>query len=75
MIANVFILSLHLNFTLKGHVDVLFCMFGYLERNHKSKIIFGPSYPDIKVSIFMENSWGYFHGYMKKPIPQNSTET
>ena len=61
----------HMVLPLKGHLELVFHLFGYLKNKHNSQIVFDPSYPLIKYSDFCEENWESAYGKLEEEIPDN----
>lgn len=72
MITEVSALSSHLALPREGHLDALLHVFAYLEKKHNSRLVFDPSYPEIKHDDFKQCDWKHFYGEAKEAIPPNA---
>jgi hypothetical protein len=62
----------HLALPRQGHLDALFHLLAYLEKQHNAWIVYDPMYPDIDLRIFKQCDWKQFYGEVKEAIPPNA---
>ncbi|KAI2499840.1 hypothetical protein MHU86_14657 [Fragilaria crotonensis] len=54
----------------EGHLNAVFHIFNYLEKQHNARIVFDPSYPTIDMMMFKtECDWKSFHGKAREALP------
>jgi hypothetical protein len=53
----------------RGQLDTIFHMFAYLEKKHKSRLVFDPTYPQINMDEFKECDWKEYYGEVTEAIP------
>jgi hypothetical protein len=59
----------------EGHIEAVFCIFGYLKKRHSTWMVFNPTNPDIDMSRFKEEvNWKPKYGDMKEAFPDNAPE-
>jgi hypothetical protein len=58
----------------EGHLQQLYHIFAYLKKHHNARIVFDPSYPDIKEDDFPRRNWMSHYGDAKEDIPLNAPE-
>jgi hypothetical protein len=71
IITEVSVLASHSACPREGHLEAVHHMFAYLDNKHNSRMVFDPSYPQIKLSTFKECDWKEFYGDVGEPIPPN----
>ncbi len=74
IIAEVSTLASHMAMPREGHLDALFDVCCYLKRQHNSRFVFDPTYPDIDWSIFMQLDWKHFYGDIVEAVPPDAPE-
>ena len=73
---EVLMLSLSLALPRESHLQQLFCMFSYLEKQHNCEMVFDHTVPDIDMSDFPKEDWDntvYSNeiGELKEDVPTN----
>jgi hypothetical protein len=58
----------------EGHLEAVFRTFAYLKVKHNSRMVFDPTYPDIKEDDFKKCDWKNFYGDVKEAIPSGMPE-
>ena len=58
----------------EGHLQQIYHIFAYLKVHHNARIVFDPSYPDIKEEDFPRRNWMSHYGDAKEDIPPNAPE-
>ena len=58
----------------KGHLQIVFHIYAYLEKQHNSRLAFNPSYPEIDMRVFHQEDWTDYYGDVKEAIPDNAPE-
>ena len=71
IITEVSELSSHLALPREGHLEIVYHIFSYCKNKHNSRMIFDPSYPELK-GEFIESDWANFYGSVKEPMPPNA---
>jgi hypothetical protein len=69
---EVLLLSLHLSYPCKGHLDARLYVMGYLKLKYNSQLIFDLTYPHIDDSTFQRPNWEEFYGDLQEDIPTNA---
>ncbi len=54
-----------------GHLEAVYRIFVYLGNKHNSRMVFDPTYYDIKMDSFKECDWREFYGNVSEPVPPN----
>ena len=57
IIMEVPLLSSHLALPQEGHLDAVFHLCAYLEKQHNARIVFDLNYPDIDMDSFIKCDW------------------
>ncbi len=55
----------------EDHLDVLLQIFGFLQINHNSRMVYNFSNPTINMAAFKPNDWKQFYGNVTEAIPSN----
>ena len=71
---EVSLLSFQLELLWEENLDALFHIFKYLMHKYNSRLAFGPTYPDIDMSVFKECDWEKFYRNQMEEITTNSPE-
>ena len=74
IITEVSMLASQLALPWEGHLEAVFCIFGYLKGHHNARMVFNPTYPTPDMSMFQEHDWCGFYGDVKELIPPNAPE-
>ena len=74
IITEVSMLASQLALPREGHLEAVFCIFGYLKGHHNARMVFNPTYPNPDMSMFQEHDWCGFYGDVKEEIPTNAAE-
>lgn len=55
----------------EGHLEAIFHMFNYLEKQHNARIVYDPMYPLTDMSLFKDecSSWKEFYGNVTEADP------
>ncbi len=56
----------------EGHLNAFMHIFGFLQINHNSQMVYDPSYPTINMNVFKPNDWKSFYGNVEESIPSNA---
>jgi hypothetical protein len=73
IITKVLELSTFLAMPYEGHLEAVFHIFNYLEKQHNSRIVFDPSYPTINMTACKDKcDWKSFYGEAREAIPPNA---
>ena len=62
-------MSTHLAIPIIGHLQKLFCIFGYLKANPKRKLAFDPDHPMVDERRFKRYDWHDFYRGVREAIP------
>ena len=69
------LLSSHLAYPRKGHLECALHMMGYLKWKHNSRLFFDPTYPDIEFDTFDDGAdCKTFYGNVTEAIPPNAPD-
>jgi hypothetical protein len=71
---EVSMLSSHLAFSLEGHLQQVYHVFGYLKARPERMLAFDSQQPDIDKSRFVKCDWHDFYCGAKEPIPGDMPE-
>jgi hypothetical protein len=72
---EVSLLSSHLAYTRRGHMEAALHVMSYLKGRHNSRLALDPSYPTIDESKFNSNAdWTAFYGDVTEAVPPNAPE-
>ena len=75
IITEVSMMSSHMAAPRVGHLERVFQMYSCLANKHNARLVFDPSYPDIKMSAFVEGQeWEKFCGDVREEVPPNRPE-
>ena len=58
----------------EGHLDAAVHAMTYVGQKYDSRLVYGPSYPDIDHYIFKKCDWSECYWYPKEVIPVNAPE-
>ena len=73
IITETSLLSSQLALPRDGHLCAAFHVFGYLKRKHNSRMVFDPTYPNIRQGAFLDGKdWKDFYGDIKEAIPPDA---
>ena len=56
----------------EGHLVAILRIFHYLKKHHNSRIVFDPTYPEIKHEQFTRQDWKRFYNHVQEPLPPNA---
>jgi hypothetical protein len=71
---EVSLLSSHLAYPRKGHLETALHIMSYLSQKHNTQLIFDPTYPKIDMGQFPQYSWPKFYGSVEQAIPVDMPE-
>jgi len=69
---NVALLSSYLTAPHKGHLEAVYCIYGYLKSHAHSTMDFDDAYIDWNDSVFTVFDWTDFYGRVQEDIPLNA---
>jgi hypothetical protein len=69
IVTEVSLLSSHLAYPCKGHLETAFHIVSYLSQKHNTRLIFDPTYPKIDMGQFPQYNWTKFYGNVEEAIP------
>jgi len=70
---KVSMLTSHMAFPRRGHLDQLYRIFAYLDKHHNSEIVFDPTPPEIPDNLFEKHDWLHtVHGNCHEEIPYDA---
>lgn len=64
----------HLSVPRKGRLDAVFRIFGYLKKKYNFRLVFDPTYNEIKTNEFKKTSWKQFYDNVSEAIPSDAPE-
>ena len=56
----------------EGHMQQVLHIFAYLKIHHNARLVFDPSYPEIKEEVFGKRDWSSMYDTDKEPITVNT---
>ena len=71
---EVSLLSSHLAYPCKGHLETALHMMSYLRHKHNTRLIFDLTYPKIDMESFPQFNWTKFYGDVEEAIPVDMPE-
>jgi hypothetical protein len=71
---NVALLSSYLTSPRKGHLEAVYCIYGYLKAHMKSTMVFDDAYLNWNEGNFPTYDWMDFYGDVKEEIPKNTPQ-
>ena len=71
---NVALLSSYLTSPRKGHLEAVYCIYGYLKAHMKSTMVFDDAYLNWNEGDFPTYDWMDFYGDVKEEIPKNTPQ-
>jgi hypothetical protein len=71
---EVSLLSSHLAYPCKGHLETALHMMAYLKQKHDKQLVLDPTYPTINMDSFLQFHWTKFHGNIEEAIPVDMPE-
>jgi hypothetical protein len=71
---EVSLLSSHLAYPCKGHLETDLYMMSYLQHKHNTQLIFDQTYPKIDMESFPQFNWTEFYGDVEEAIPVDMPE-
>jgi hypothetical protein len=71
---EVSLLSSHLGYPCKGHLETALHIMSYLSQKHKTRLIFDMTYPKIDMGQFPQYNWAKFYHNVEKAIPVDMPE-
>jgi hypothetical protein len=72
---EVSLLSSHLVYPCRGHLETALHIMSYLSQKHNTRLIFDLTYPKIDMEQFPQYSWTKFYGDVEEAIPVDMPET
>jgi hypothetical protein len=66
---EVSLLSSHLAYPCKGHLETALHIMSYLSQKHNTQLIFDPTYPKLDMGQFPQYNWTEFYGNVEEAIP------
>ena len=72
MITKVSLLYFFLTSQRREHLEAVFHIFAYLDRNHNTRMVFDPTYPDIDMSDLKTCDWKEFYGSATEAVPPDA---
>ncbi len=69
---NVALLSSYLTAPRKGHLEAVYCIFGYLKAHMRSTMVFDDAYVQWNENDFPFYDWLDFYGDVHEEIPKNA---
>ena len=74
IINNVLLLSSHAALPREGHLDAAVHVMTHFAQRYNSRLVYGPSYPEIDHIVFKKCDWSEFYRDAKEVIPTNAPE-
>jgi hypothetical protein len=74
IVTEVSLLSSHLAYPCKGHLETALHIVSYLSQKHNTRLIFDPTYPKINMGQSPQNNWTKFYGNVEEAIPVDMPE-
>ncbi len=71
---EVSLLSSHLAYPCKEHLETALHMMSYLQHKHNTQLIFDQTYPKIDMESFPQFNWTKFYGDVEEAIPVDMPE-
>jgi hypothetical protein len=71
---EVSLLSSHLVYPCKGHLETALHIMSYLSQKHNTRLIFDLTYPKIDMGQFLQYNWTEFYGNVEEAIPVDMPE-
>ncbi len=74
IVTEVSLVSSHLAYPCKGHLETALHIMSYLSQKHNTRLIFDPTYPKIDMGQFPQYNWTEFYGNIKEAISVDMPE-
>jgi hypothetical protein len=71
---NVALLSSYLTAPRQGHLEAIYCIYGYLKSHMRSTMVFDDAYINWNEKDFTSYDWTDFYGNVQEEIPKNAPQ-